>query len=212
MKNLSLSSIVSKNSIISTDAWLVAMKIHVRDPSTGAVAAFIRVINNSEVTTIDEDGTPEQYEPLPFSLSMREASNQLPAVSVTIQDQAMIVGGYMQRYGGGVGFEIELMVARAATATDTVIEPELIEYFQVIKSGYRDYVANWELGAENPLRRQFPLRKQDDNQCGFLYKGPDCGYSGSIPTCDRTLDGPNGCRVHANTPNYGAYPGIIVRG
>lgn len=32
--------------------------------------------------------------------------------------------------------------------------------------------------------------------------------SGGLQTCDYTLDGPNGCRVHQNTNNYGGFPGI----
>jgi hypothetical protein len=33
--------------------------------------------------------------------------------------------------------------------------------------------------------------------CQSIYKHPtQCGYDGDIPTCDRTLDGINGCKIH----------------
>lgn len=216
MKNLSLSSIIEANSFSSSDtAWLVALKIHVRDHQTGAEVSQIRVINNSEITMIEG----EPYEPMSFSIDVSETTNQLPAVTITIQDQGELVGPFMQRYAGGVGFEVEMMVVQGKNddhALDNAIgdvEPELVEFFIVTNSGYKDYVASWTLGAENPLKRMFPLRKQEDNQCSFRYKEPStCGYNGPKATCDLSLDGVNGCRAHANARNFGAYPGIIVRG
>lgn len=38
-----------------------------------------------------------------------------------------------------------------------------------------------------------------DKKCTKLYKGTEpggCGYVGDLPSCDFTLDGANGCRVH----------------
>lgn len=215
MKNLSLSSIIEANSFSGSDtAWLIALKIHVRNHQTGAEVSQIRVINNSEITSIEG----EPYEPMSFSIDIKEESNQLPSMTVTIQDQAELVGPFMQRYGGGVGFDVEMMIVQGHNDGHDVdqangeTEPELVEFFTVTNSGYKDYVASWTLGAENPLKRMFPLRKQEDNQCSFRYKEPTtCGYNGAKPTCDLTLDGVNGCRAHANTKNFGAYPGIIVR-
>lgn len=213
MKNLSLTSVMEVNSFSSDSAWLIALKIHVRNHQTGAEVAIIRVVNNTEITRIED----EDYEPMSFTIDVKETTNQLPSVSITIQDQAEVVAPYMQRYGGGVGFDVDLMIVRADTAAAvpseaTYVEPELVEFFQVITSGYKDYVASWSLGTENPLRRMFPLRKQEQDQCSFMYKqAGTCGYTGSKPSCDLSLDGANGCRAHNNTKNYGGYPGIIVR-
>lgn len=38
-----------------------------------------------------------------------------------------------------------------------------------------------------------------DRKCTKRYKDAnpgECGYSGSLPSCDHTYDGPNGCRIH----------------
>lgn len=35
-----------------------------------------------------------------------------------------------------------------------------------------------------------------DRKCVHSYKDAECGYTGSLPTCDYTLDGANGCRTH----------------
>ena len=34
--------------------------------------------------------------------------------------------------------------------------------------------------------------------------------SGGLTTCDYTFEGPNGCRHHQNTPNFGGFPGILA--
>jgi phage-related protein len=208
MKNLSIASIIAKNQIQSDEAWLIALKIHVRDPETNSVVEVIRVVNNTEITSIQG----EDYEPFPFSISINEKANELPTLTITIQDQTQIVQSYMQRYGGGVGFDVDLIIVRATTATDTEADPELTEYFQVISSGVSNYVVSWTLGAENPLRQIFPARRQEDEQCGFRFKDQNCGYTGPAGTCDLTLNGPNGCRAKWNSKNFGGYPGIIVRG
>lgn len=210
MKNLSLANIADINTFSGEKVWLVALLIHVINHQTGAEVEQIRVINNTEIVTIEG----EQFEPMSFDIDITEKQNELPSVTVTLQDQAEIVGAYMQRYGGGVGFQVELMIV-STDVGDTnieITEPELVEFFEVIKSSYKDYVATWNLGAENPLRRMFPLRKQETDQCSFRYKDPKtCGYTGNIKTCDLSLGGANGCRVHNNAKNYGGYPGIIVR-
>ncbi|ATW57961.1 hypothetical protein CNR34_00028 [Pseudomonas phage nickie] len=209
-KNLSLSTVAETNSFSSEKVWLIALQIHVVNHQTGAEVERIRVVNNSEIVTIEG----EPYEPMGFDIDINEKTNQLPSVQVTLQDQGELVGPYMHRYGGGVGFEVDLLIV-AADVGDPVVhdyEPELAEFFTITKGSYKDYVATWTMGAENPLRKMFPLRKQEPDQCSFRYKDArTCGYGGGLASCDLSFDGPNGCRAHNNTKNYGGYPGIIVR-
>jgi hypothetical protein len=209
VKNLSLSTIADTNAFQSEKVWLIALQIHVINHQTGIEVEQIRVINNNEIVTIE--GNP--YEPCSFDIDLQEKTNELPSITVTLQDQAEIIGPYMHRYAGGVGFEVDLMIVGADYGNPTAsVEPELAEYFVVTKSSYKDWVATWTLGAENPLRRMFPLRKQEPDQCSFRYKDSNtCGYTGGLATCDLSFDGANGCRAHNNTPNFGGYPGIIVR-
>lgn len=207
MKNLSIATVIEKNKLQSDRAWLIALKIHVRNPATGAIEEVIRVVRNTEVTKI----LGEDYEPAAFDITLEEKSTELPVLKVTLQDQTQIVHGYMERYGGGVGFDVDLIVVHASTAQDSESDPELIEYFQVITAGTSNYVVSWTLGAENPLRQIFPARRQDNEQCSFKFRDEDCGYKGSATSCDLTLNGPRGCRAKNNAKNYGGYPGILVR-
>lgn len=208
MKNLSIATIIEKNRLQSDRAWLIALKIHARNPVTGAVEEVIRVVRNTELTTI----MGEPYEPAAFDIAIDEKSTELPTLTVTIQDQTQVVHGYMERFGGGVGFDVDLIIVHAKTAEDAESDPELIEYFQVISASTANYVVTWTLGAENPLRQIFPARRQEDEQCSFKFRDENCGYTGSATSCDLTLNGARGCRVKNNSKNYGGYPGILVRG
>lgn len=57
---------------------------------------------------------------------------------------------------------------------------------------------------------QIPLEPFDRDFCRHEYKGPMCKYAGALADCDKTKDGVNGCEVHENTINFGAFPGIPI--
>lgn len=42
--------------------------------------------------------------------------------------------------------------------------------------------------------------------CELAYKGPECGYTGGLPTCDKTLRGANGCQIHGNSHRFPGAP------
>lgn len=207
MKNLSIATIIEKNKLHSDRAWLIALKIHIRDPLTNAIVEVIRVVNNTENLLIKG----EDYVPFPFDIKITERTNELPTLSITIQDQTQVVQSYMSQHGGAVGSDVDLMIIHASTANDASTDPEMTEHFQIIDSSVANYVVSWSLGAENPLHQIFPSRRQDQDFCTFKFKGESCGYSGSAKTCDLTLNGANGCKAKNNSHNYGGYPGIMVR-
>lgn len=208
MKNLSITTVIEKNKLDSDRAWLIALKIHVRDPRTNAIVEVVRVVNNDEVTVIKG----EEYEPFPFDIDITERANELPSVTVTIQDQTQIVQSYMDRYQGAVGSDVDLIIVHASTANDAESDPELTEFFKILNSSVANYVVSWTLGAENPLTMMFPARKQEEDTCPWRFRDSNCGYKGSAASCDLSLNGPNGCRAKGNQANFGGYPGIMARG
>lgn len=207
MKSLKLTSVIEKNALASDKAWLVALKVHVINPVTGGEVDVLRVVRNDEGVTI----LGEEYTPLPFEIEIKNTAGELPSVQVTIQDQSQSIQALMQDYRGGVGFLVEMIVVHGDSATMTY-EEELHEEFTVLSASASDYVATWQLGAENPLTMAYPERKQLRDRCSWKYKGDGCFYSGPLTTCSRVLDGPNGCRAHENQRNYGGFPGIMQRG
>ncbi len=209
-KSLRIASVIEKNKLSSDQPWLVALEIDVRNPVTGAIDDTIRIVRNDESVQIDG----QTFQPMPFDITMEDNHEGLPSVSVVINDQTKIVQSYMQGYAGGVGFPVTFYVVTGGDINTLSSEAELTEYFEVV-SGNSDsgtYTIAWELGVENPLSIKFPRRTMYTDQCSFRYKSGECGYDGTLPTCDRTLSGVNGCKVHANEENFGGFPGLIARG
>jgi phage-related protein len=210
MKNLSIATIVEKNKLASDQVFLIALAIEVKNPLSGQIDDTIYIVRNDEEVTIDG----QVYEPMPFEITMEENAEGLPSVSLQIQDQEQLVQAYMQSYAGGVGFPVTLIVLTGGDKDSLSSEADLTEFFEIVSasSDSGGYTSSWELGVENPLAIRFPRRRQHTDQCSFRYKSNECGYSGGLSTCDFTLGGDDGCRVHENAERFGGYPGLIARG
>lgn len=206
-RNLSIASVIDKNLVASDRAWLIALRIHVRNPVTGVVDEVIRVVNNTEDITIGA----EEFVAFAFELQADIAENEMPKVSVTIHDMSGLVLERADNYNGGVGFRIDMLIIQPPDGATYVEEPDLTEVFTVTGASAQGFALSWTLGAEEFLAIPFPRRKQYRDRCSFRYKSVECGYAGALPTCDLTLGGPNGCRVHDNAVNFGGCPGILKR-
>lgn len=80
---------------------------------------------------------------------------------------------------------------------------------QSITSIFRGIIGGWELSGENKAKitltnelilwNKKTLRNQSSS-CPWSYKGPECGYAGSLATCDKSFDD---CLAHGMQDNYG---------
>lgn len=203
-KNLSVASIIEKNRLSSDVPYLVLLDIDVVNPDTGAAIETMRIVRNTEAITYR--GQP--YQPANFDIELKQEAGTQQSVRLSIRDYSQAVQGRMEAYGGGVGFKVTVMVVNGG-ALD--MPPDVSEFFEVISAEAANYVCQFTLGAENALTRTFPRRRQTRDFCQWRYKGPECGYTGALPSCDLTLRGPNGCNAHGNTVRFGAFPGIQNR-
>ncbi len=204
-KNVSLATVLEKNKLSSDVPLLALLDVEVINPATGVVVITLHIVNNPESVTYNS----VTYEPGGFDFELKNESGRQSEVSLVINDFTQAVQNYMQEYGGGVGSNVTLTIIRGDQTTGA---PEIVEYFQVVAASAQDYVCNFQLGAENALMKTFPRRRQHRDFCQWRYKSAQCGYVGAIATCDLTLQGSNGCRVHANTVNFGAFPGLLSNG
>lgn len=203
-KSLSVASIIEKNRLSSDVAFLICLDIDVVDPATGTLVETAHYVRNTETITFNG----HTYEPANFDIDLKEESGQLQTVKLTIKDYARIIQQKMQAYGGGVGFGVSLSVVNSAALDHP---PEVIEFFEVVGADSSNYVCSFTLGAENVVTKTFPRRRQTRDYCQWRYKGDECGYSGSMTSCDLTLKGANGCEAHQNVIRFGAFPGINNR-
>lgn len=205
MNNLSIASVLEKNKVHSDNALTIAMVIDVADPITGQHVETLRIVNYDTDLTIDG----ELFTKIGFDLNLKDDAGELQNIQLTIQDQAGLIRPYLQTYRGAVGSSATMMVVTVDPDDNTTLV-DFSEIFEIISVSAPDYAITIELGAENPLTRAFPARVQFRDRCPFRYKSRRCGYSGSMPSCDLTLTGANGCRAHDNEKRFGGYPAITV--
>jgi len=203
-KSLSVASVVEKNRLSSDTPWLICLDIDVVDPDTLATVETLHIVRNTEA--INFNG--REYTPANFDIELKEEAGTQQSITLAIRDYTLTVQQRMQKYAGGVGFGVAIMVVNA-DALDA--PPEIVENFEVTAASSANYVCTFTLGAENNLSKTFPRRRQMKDYCQWRYKSEECGYTGSMPSCDLSLNGANGCKAHQNVVHFGAFPGISSR-
>lgn len=223
---LSIAAMLDKAELGSDDPLLLLAQIRVVNRFNNSVEQIISVVNtgqqdagpnNTNLTASDKGGLYFRgvyYQPASFDVQIKEAAGEIPEIRMSVFDLAGIVRGYMETYQGGVGFKVRVMLVMQSSMSlplaDQVAEYQ--EDFTVVGASIDHYTASLTLGSTDLLAASFPRRLQIAQYCQWSYKSPNCGYSGPLATCDRTLQGSNGCAVHNNTLNFGGFPGIQGRG
>lgn len=200
---LSLADVIDKNKVASENAWLILLDIEVRDDFDQLVETVHIVKNNENIVYHGET-----YIASEFTFESGNKANEEPQVNVSIEDVTGAIREKMENYNGGIGFAVTVTVVNSGNLE---ADPELQETFEVTTASAPDTNVSWTLGGENPLKFDFPYRKQYIDRCDWLYKGRRCKYSGPLPTCSYTKDGSNGCKAHGNLKNFGGFPGLQNR-
>lgn len=199
--HMSVATVIEKNKIASSTAFIVAMDVEVIDQVTNTSVETLRFCRNSENVTYGGN----VYTASSFDINIEHASGEMSAITLTAVDYSSALQGRMQAYGGGIGFNVTVMILNM----DALSEPcELKEFYKVIGASAANYVVTFNLGNRNPLTIRFPRRIQMRDRCAWKYKGTECGYAGVIATCDLSLNGPNGCSIHGRSEHFGGFPGI----
>ncbi len=203
-KSLSVASVIEKNRLSSDTAWLICLDIDVIDPASAGLVETIHIVRNTEAITFNGF----DYQPASFDIELKEESGTQQSIKLTIRDYTLAVQQRMQDYAGGVGFGVAITVVNADALSQP---PEIVENFEVIGAESASYACTFTLGAENNISKTFPRRRQTKDYCQWRYKSEECGYTGSMPSCDLSLKGMNGCGAHQNVVHFGAFPGINGR-
>lgn len=192
---------IERNQIASENPYIVLLEVDVRDTQNQHVE-YIRMARNTENVVFRS----QIFEAANFEIDVKESAGEIPQVSVSASDVSGIVRERMEAYRGGVGFKVKVMIVNAGALDGP---PDIEEDFEVVSaSAPAGYRVSFTLGAENPLAMRFPRHVQFRDRCLWTYKGARCKYAGALGSCDYTLDGANGCRVHDNVTNFGGAPSL----
>jgi len=215
VQSLTLASALQKHQVAGTAPWYVLLDIY---PNKDDLTVVLRVARNTD----DVVWQGNTYVAFSFEIdSVEENSNgQLPNVTVRVSNVSRSVQGQLEPYSGGVGAKVVLTVVQSS---DLAGDPVQQFTWTIIEASADENWVTFVLGAPNPLRRSFPQGQFVKNHCRWRYNTPamqavadpagsQCGYLGVLATCDLTLNGTNGCRVHANQDRFGGEPGIETQG
>jgi phage-related protein len=202
--SLTVADVIDKNRIASENTWLILIDVAITD-EFGAVVDTLEIVQNNE--NVEYDG--KLYIATEFSMDFDRQTNEEPSMKLSGTDVTGAIREKMEDYNGGVGSTVTLTVVNSGNMD---AEPEMVETFEIMSASAPDIKVEWQLGAENPLKFQYPYRQQYRDRCGWLYKGRRCKYAGAMQTCSFTKEGPNGCRAHANMKNFGGFPSLISPG
>lgn len=205
-----------RHKIASAEPWLLLMDIEwPGTPVAGVTQQHERFVRNTDPVTFDaNDGHgPQVYQPLSFQMGdMKVGSDgSVPEVEVAASNVMRVLQTVIEQYAGIVGANLYLYVLNTANPAG---EPDLTLQFTVKQTVSDAKLVHLKCGASSPMRRLFPVFKYFPNACQWQYKSPQCGYTGSMPSCSKTIDGPIGCQAHfVGVPLRAlAFPGIDTNG
>jgi hypothetical protein len=200
-KHLNLNTVVDKNRVASDRVFTILFKVQVNDNNGNPVTTLYFAKNSADVIFQGNN-----YIAANFNLDIKVEQGQEPEIKLTAQDQTKTLISYVDAYDGLVKSVVTMYVVHSDSLLSGV--PEISEDFVVTGATVNGYVVNVTLGVETAVAQRFPNFRQFQNRCAWKYKGTRCGYVGSMPTCDYTRDGSNGCIAHGVEANFGGFPGL----
>ncbi len=198
---VSIATVLEKNEIASSVAILTLLKVEVWDEITRTFPEIFYIVNNDE----DFSFNGQTYTAYPFEFEMSQSGGEETNIGLTLKDVTGAIKQKMNQYAGMVQSLVTVMLVPA----NAIAGPAEISFtFRVMTSSIVDFDVSWELGNKSHLSTKFPRRTLMKDRCSWQYKSTDCGYTGGMPSCDYSLQGPNGCAAHTNSPNFGGFPGL----
>ena len=159
-----------------------------------------------------------------FAFDFPEMSNvpgELPNFQLQISNTSKSAHSILEEYNGAGGGVCTLFWVSGTDIANS--SPALSYQFTVMNAKANQDWATLTLGGANPMRRPFTKLIYTVDHCQWVYNSPviraslnpdgaTCSYRGSAATCDKTLNGSNGCVAHGNEARFGATPGVGTQG
>jgi len=198
MLNLSVAGVLEKSRLASDGVWLLLVEVALPDS-----AEPLRLVRNNEDIVWNGD----TWTTFNFKLGEITEDNKVKpqAIPLQVSNITQIVQGYVEENNGLTGTTVTLRVVHSQHLDNTL--PEVEEIFTVQSTSCESKWVTFFLGSDISTQLRFPFRRVLKNFCAWRdqYKGIECGYAGSLPACDGTLQS---CRNRGNSVRYGGEPSI----
>jgi lambda family phage minor tail protein L len=191
--------------------WLYEIEVPTSTPTR------YRFCAQTEPVTFDGN----EYSPFPIThSSMQEgADGDLPTLTLTVSNISREIAGTLETYNGLIRQPVKIMLVLMTNSYDTSPQSNraiVSADYKITSMSLNDEAASASLGDISLYEVNVPKNKISKRYCRFAYKGAQCGYAGLMARCDKSLDGPMGCRAHASDspdhPNrFGGFPGAPTK-
>lgn len=184
--------------------WLYSFEI----PSSPMQVLRLAGLDTPVQYLTDSSGAPLTWSPYPIRHEGIEqsADGAQEVIRVSVSNVTREIQALIELYEGLANQEARVLLVNTAALEDPT--PFLEVRGRVIASVANERSAVFDIGVGNLLRSFIPRSRILRRFCRHQYKGAACAYAGGIVGCDKTLDGPNGCIVHANQARFGGFPGV----
>jgi lambda family phage minor tail protein L len=193
-------------------AWVWVYEILLEE-SVDATRPF-RITSHNESVTIA--GKTYQPYPVVHDVIAGDAQGNLPQFTLTVSNVSREANYYIEQAKGLSGNRVTIGVFnRAAALTGDLVSFTL----QVAGCSVTDTTVSLRLQMPSFFEYAVPPEIFVRGRCRWRYKGVECAYRGALPTCDKTLFGVDGCKIHGddeennNRPRlhprrFGGFPGL----
>jgi phage-related protein len=205
-ENIPAADLQRARELQSSDPWIWLYEIEV--PTTPPTRYRLTPHTSAVQFGTDSAGAALTYSPFPISHREMKVSSEgdLPQVSLVVANVTREIQAVLEAHDGLVGQPVKIILANKGTLASAT--PTLEEDFEITGVRATDDSIVATLGQHNLWRSLFPGDRILRDHCRFQYKGARCGYTGGITACDKSLNGANGCVVHANQDRFGGFPSI----
>jgi len=197
MRTLTTALTTEKNKLDMPSAWLPLVTIEVSD------SEILRLVPNPTNVTF----RGETY--LAFGLEIDEAVHDakggLHDLNVSVSNVTREISAYIE-FHELRGARVTILYVNSANLgdPDAVVAEERYEIMSIQVKGSQ--FVSFTLGHDRINQHQFPSGRFLRDNCRWIYKSLECGYAGGLASCDKILEGSNGCRAHANVARFGGFP------
>lgn len=195
--------------------WIWLYRIELETTTVSRPTAFLTSHHESV-----QFGSPlRTYHPYPIrhTISKQDSEGNLPTVNLVLANPGRQLTRFLEVSKGASGQPVVISLVHKNTLADPLAKVE--QTFEIRGSVADERSITIRLGPADFYDMPMPHALYIRNRCRHLYKSAQCGYKGTIATCDKSLDGANGCNVHGadeiatgapvrHPANFGGFPAI----